>query len=617
MVTNLVYSDLEIRISEKQEKGYPVELTLSNEGVQFPRGFLAPDFLPWIAGVDPVADGQRLSDWLFADDLLKTAWTEARGRNPQRRIRLRIDASAPELHAIPWELLLDTGREGVPQSLAASVATPFSRYLPGVWEPGSPVSTLPIRILVAIASPDFQAAQYDLAAIDVEKEWTGFQDGIKELAGTGMVNVVQLPQPCTLSSLETELKRGYHILHFIGHGGYSPRNDRSILYMADAVSRVERVYETDFAAMLGRLQAGNQLRLVFLASCETATRSSADAFRGFAPRLVEQSLPAVLAMQDLVPVETAREFTTIFYRQLLRHGQVDLACNEARSALITGKFPGAAIPVLFSRLPANQLLNLPSGSAIPIIETQPFEPETILIPEGPFLMGSEPGEDIPAEETPQHEVNLPGYRIGKTPVTNTQYAEFLKREREQDAPQRAGWFLREPPAGNLDHPVVGVGWRDARAYCEWLSRDTGRTYRLPSEAEWEKAARGRDGRVYPWGDEWMDGCCNVGSDDTAAVDAHPDGASPYGCLDMLGNVQEWAGSLWGSDRKESSFPYPYQAEDGREDPDADRHMARVYRIHRGGSYRDDAEHPRGSARGVSGADSAMPWRGFRVVMEIA
>ncbi|MBI1880244.1 MAG: SUMF1/EgtB/PvdO family nonheme iron enzyme [Chloroflexi bacterium] len=125
-----------------------------------------------------------------------------------------------------------------------------------------------------------------------------------------------------------------------------------------------------------------------------------------------------------------------------------------------------------------------------VLETrrQPFEPETVLIPAGPFLIGSQSGDKIPAEETPQHEITLPAFHIGVYPITNFEYAEFIKREKHYEAPKKVGWFLREPPADKLDHPVVGVSWDDAQAYCRWLSQLTGRVYRLPTEAEWEKAA---------------------------------------------------------------------------------------------------------------------------------
>jgi formylglycine-generating enzyme required for sulfatase activity len=243
---------------------------------------------------------------------------------------------------------------------------------------------------------------------------------------------------------------------------------------------------------------------------------------------------------------------------------------------------------------------------------QPFEPVTVLIPAGLFIMGSDTDS---ADEAPQHPVTLPAYHIGVYPVTNAQYAEFIKHEKQYESPQKAGWRLREPPADRLDHPVVGVSWDDAQAYCRWLNQLTGRIYRLPSEAEWEKAARGEDGRRYPWGNDWQAGRCNTGGDETSAVTAYRDGVSPWGCYDLLGNGQEWTSTLWGDDLKESTFPYPYRADDGREDPLAS-HLYRVYRIYRGGSFRDDPAKLRCSARGWTTHDSKIRWRGFRVVLEI-
>jgi formylglycine-generating enzyme required for sulfatase activity len=261
----------------------------------------------------------------------------------------------------------------------------------------------------------------------------------------------------------------------------------------------------------------------------------------------------------------------------------------------------------------------------------PFEPETVLIPAGPFLMGSQPHEDAPENETPQHEVNLPAYHIGKYPITNEQYAEFVKREGKQEyVPRRAGWFLGEPPPDKLDHPVVGLNWRDAVAYCQWLGQETGRTYRLPTEAEWEKAAswaaeqassgaRGRK-RAYPWGDKFDQNKCNTseaGPGETTPVGKYsPQGDSPYGCADMAGNVQEWTSTLWGSSENRNDFPYPYRVNDGREDPKADEYLPQVYRVYRGGSFNDDSRQARCSARGCSDAATQVVWRGFRVVLEI-
>ena len=144
-----------------------------------------------------------------------------------------------------------------------------------------------------------------------------------------------------------------------------------------------------------------------------------------------------------------------------------------------------------------------------LILRQPFEPEMILIPAGEFLMGSDPRRDEHArnQEQPQHLLYLPACYVTKTPVTNTQYRAFVL-DTGHEAPK--GWRNSTPPRGQEDHPVAGVSWYDAKDYCEWLSEVTGRGYGLPSEAEWEKGARGMDGRIYPWGNEWDAGRCNCG-----------------------------------------------------------------------------------------------------------
>jgi formylglycine-generating enzyme required for sulfatase activity len=248
----------------------------------------------------------------------------------------------------------------------------------------------------------------------------------------------------------------------------------------------------------------------------------------------------------------------------------------------------------------------------PEIPPQPFEPETVLIPTGSFLMGSLPGENIPASELPQHEVDLAVYRIGKFPVTIAQYAEFVKQTKHP-APKKVGWFGPTPPKNKLDHPVVGTSWYDALAYCQWLEEQTGRAYRLPSEAEWEKAARGTDGRIFPWGDEWDAKRCNCANSETTPVAAFPAGQSPYGCYDMLGNVWEWTSTLWGQDWQESEFGYPYRRDDGREDLTVE---ATVYRLFRGGDFDDELTLLRCAARSWYAPDNVHKARGFRVVLEL-
>jgi iron(II)-dependent oxidoreductase len=326
-------------------------------------------------------------------------------------------------------------------------------------------------------------------------------------------------------------------------------------------------------------------------------------------------------MQDLVPVPTAQAFTQVFYKELLEHGLVDLASNVARSTVFSAGYHGAQIPVLFSRLADNRLLDMPTGDRAKTIPTEYFEPETVLIPAGRFTMGSyEPG--IPEAETPEHQVKLHAYRIGKYPVTNKQYAEFVGSEGKNVPQEVVGWDGNNPPKDKPKHPVEGVTFHDAVAYCEWLSNEVTkrlgrkRTYRLPTEAEWEKAARGASGRIYPWGDEWPADRCHQDGEESAAVDDY--GAqSVYGIYDLVGNVSEWTRTLWGQNPNTPAAEYKHPwKDDARNETTAGNHIRRVVK---GGSYGDSPERLRCSARtnelpdkpGLKGNR-----HGFRVVLAL-
>jgi formylglycine-generating enzyme required for sulfatase activity len=223
-------------------------------------------------------------------------------------------------------------------------------------------------------------------------------------------------------------------------------------------------------------------------------------------------------------------------------------------------------------------------------------------------MGSLADDKSSAEERPQHELILPAYSISRTPITNACYAHFLKQARHTPPP---GWLGSTPPRGKEQYPVVGVSWYDALAYCRWLAERTGQPYRLPTEAEWEKAARGSDGRLYPWGNEWQEDACNHHSSGLSAVDAFPAGISPFGCFDMLGNAREWTSTLWGEDYELSAFPYPYRLDDEREEPQA---SAAVYRIERGSAFNDRRGRHRCAARAWYAPDNKDKRRGFRVAL---
>ncbi len=177
------------------------------------------------------------------------------------------------------------------------------------------------------------------------------------------------------------------------------------------------------------------------------------------------------------------------------------------------------------------------GLPNPCILTSPVRMEFVLVENiMPFWMGSDKSIDRSARynELPRRQVTLDDYYIGKYPVTNEQYAVFAKA---------AGKGFRIPES-KANHPVVNVSWHDADAFSKWLSAKTKRAFSLPTEAQWEKAARGVDGLIYPWGNEKPNNnLCNVwesGIRDTTPVDKYsPAGDSPYGCADMAGNVLEW------------------------------------------------------------------------------
>ncbi len=237
----------------------------------------------------------------------------------------------------------------------------------------------------------------------------------------------------------------------------------------------------------------------------------------------------------------------------------------------------------------------------------PFEPEMILIPAGEFLMGSDPKKDEYARENeqPQHALSLPDYYMAKTPVTNTQYVAFVQASGYKP-PEH--WQNKQPPHGQENHPVVNVSWDDAVAYCRWLAKTTGKPYRLPGEAEWEKGARGTDGRIYPWGNEWDANRCNSsegGKGGTTPVDAYPAGASPYGLLDMSGNVWEWCSTIW------QGTAYPFQVQDEWTKVYPDR--TDVLRVLRGGSFIDNDRRVRCASRYWSSPHHGVINIGFRVV----
>ena len=546
--------------------------------------------------------GTALYETLFQGEIetcLRRSLDAADRAGHDLRIRLRL-TDVPELATLPWELLYTPALN---RHLALSSHSPLVRYMEIGEAPPSLRVDPPLLVLCILSDP------VDLSPrLHVDNEWDSIRDALAPLVADGRVKLERLSAP-TLDTLQDHLRRhNVHILHFIGHGWFNGADAQSGLVFENEQGQAVPITAEQFGLLLDDHAS---LRLVMLNACEGARSDERDAFQGTAQHLVRLGIPAVLAMQFVISVARAGILSREFYRALADGYSAEAAVTEARKALFDPA--GTAdwtTPVLFTRADDNRLV-LPIASAAPkrAAEEQPpliFEPETVAIPAGPFLMGSSGG----APEWRQHTVELDAFHIGKYPVTNAQYAAFV-RDHQDNRPRQTGWFFTTPPAGLHDHPVTGITWHDAVAYCGWLSAQTGRRYRLPTEAEWEKAARSDDARSYPWGEAEPDALrCNIATGRTSAVTAHPDGCSAYGCYDMAGNVRQWTSTLWGDNLRQARYTYPYRY-DAREGAGL---RVNDLRICRGGAYDDPPALYQCSARTIVHSDARLPTIGFRVVL---
>jgi formylglycine-generating enzyme required for sulfatase activity len=208
--------------------------------------------------------------------------------------------------------------------------------------------------------------------------------------------------------------------------------------------------------------------------------------------------------------------------------------------------PGAPLAV---RLRAGGLLALVGDPRVPLV------PEMLPVPGGDAAIGLPPSrvDEVAsawwhvgveagwiAKETPEHTVRVAPFWLGRYPVTNAQYLAYLRATGSERRPST--WYLGAYPWDRGNHPVCGVSAEDADAYAAWLTKETGHPYRLPTEAEWEHAAKGPDGREYPWGGVFDPARANTretGVHTTTPVGAFPGGAGPFGHLDLAGNVEEY------------------------------------------------------------------------------
>lgn len=249
-------------------------------------------------------------------------------------------------------------------------------------------------------------------------------------------------------------------------------------------------------------------------------------------------------------------------------------------------------------------------------------PNMIKIPGGDLLMGTGDEDvkhlqlkesewayewydnDLFSNEQPQHTVKVSAFQIAQFPVTNEEYHVFVW---DMGYKLPRGWQGFSYPQDEVNHPVTGVTKIDAEAYIDWINKKTGMNYRLPTEAEWELAARGMDGRIYPWGNAFDPWRCNTSESmkkGTTPVGFYsPGGDSIYGVADMVGNVWEWTSTVL--------KPYPYKRDDGREEKKPDARY-----VIRGGAWYYSRKLARCACREGMKSEQFSDSIGFRLAADI-
>jgi formylglycine-generating enzyme required for sulfatase activity len=515
------------------------------------------------------------------------------------RLKLRLQ-DAPKLADLPWEYLHD---HAFGRFLAQSVQTPIVRYLE-LPEGIRPLKTaLPLRILGLISSP------LGYATLDTAREKELVEQAVAPLISQGLAELDWLPK-ADLSTLRTALRREQHILHFIGHGGVGE------LLLEDGRGKGRPVSGEVLGVLLHDCHS---LRLAVLNSCEGARSGPEDPFAGVAAALVRQGLPAVAAMQFEISDNVAIEFAKEFYEALVSGFPVDAAMAEARKAVLCLGSMEWGTPVLHLRADNGVLFELPEATerkpepakspeskSAPAARkaesaTGPKQGDTMIdpitgikfvyIPGGCFMMGSPPDEEgHSADESPVHKVCVDAFWMGKYLVTQSQWQQIMGNN--------PSCF----PKGGT-YPIEHVSWVDTQEFIKKLNSLSGKTFRLPTEAEWEYACRaGSSGKWY--------------SDNLDAIawyqensGVHPVGekeANAFGLHDMLGNLWEWCADQYDSG---------YYASSPQNNP-AGPKSSGMDRVIRGGLIGGHPGKARAAFRSAM-SDSVRFFIGFRLVLPAA
>lgn len=418
------------------------------------------------------AFGGRLFAAVFAADVLacfRMSLEKAKEQEAGLRIRLCL-SEVPELSDLPWEYLYNVS---LGRFLGLSAETPLVRYLDLAERIQPLLVELPIRVLVMVSSPP------DYARLDVDAEWKRLKNALQELERQGRVVVERLPS-ATLPALQRRLRReSCHVFHFIGHGGFDEHSGEGMLVLEGDNGRADLVTSQHLGTLL---HDHRPLRLVVLNACEGARSGRADPFSGSAQTLVQQGIPAVIAMQFEITDEAAVIFAHEFYVALAEGCAVDWALAEARKALFSGVNEVEwGTPVLYMRAsdgrifdvaaartsnlgsPLTQTLVREKAPPVVVAEhpsisetvgTSPLAPSvtpTFVAPESQFAIAP------PRARSPEASAPANSFSAVSAPESNPQIGPLV------DSPNRAGEGLSnvaiDRPERN-DYPTTsGIPWR--------------------------------------------------------------------------------------------------------------------------------------------------------------
>ena len=356
------YANLEIGLHHREVGSYQVEFRFSQPGdeadvrlgqdrpVEAVFNFEALDGLAH----DSAAYGRELTKALFADPTFQTAFAQAYASaqtlGAALRFRLIIGPSAPELHRIRWETLRNP-LDDTPLSTSENIV--FSRYLSSLdWRPVRLHSKSALRALVVVASPK-NLGDYGLEPVEVEAEVARAKQGLGEVASVVLPESANSQRPTLNNLIERLREGGYDILYLLCHGTLV--SEHAWLWLEDDQGEVARVSGTELVTRISEL--AERPRLVVLASCESAGAGTGEALAALGPRLAEAGIPAVLAMQSKVSMETVAAFMPVFFQELQRDGQIDRAVAVARGAVRQN--PDYWAPVLFMRLKSGRVWYMP------------------------------------------------------------------------------------------------------------------------------------------------------------------------------------------------------------------------------------------------------------------